>query len=129
LAPRKSISRPFAASVIVEAERIIEEYDFVLRHEDGEWYAHALEYPEAMGDGKTIEQAVAAAHEALMAAVCTMLEIGQRPPFPARSGKRTEQVNVRLTVEEKAFLESRAKSRGFRGLSDFIRAGALELAK
>jgi uncharacterized protein (DUF1778 family) len=35
------------------------------------------------------------------------------------------QANVRLTPEEKAILESRAKAKGFRGLSDYIRAAAL----
>ena len=35
------------------------------------------------------------------------------------------QVNVRLTPEEKAILESKAKAKGFRGLSDFIRASVL----
>ena len=44
-----------------------------------------------------------------------MLEQGQRPPSPARQGARTQQVNVRLTADEKAVLESTAKSRGFKG--------------
>jgi predicted RNase H-like HicB family nuclease len=90
-----------------------------------EWYGHALAYPEAMGDGKTPEQSIKETREALLAAVATMLEDGQTPPAPARQGVRTEQVNVRLTAEEKAVLESKAKSRGFRGLSDFIRTSAL----
>jgi hypothetical protein len=32
---------------------------------------------------------------------------------------------VRLTPKEKTVLESRAKAKGFRGLSDFIRASVL----
>ncbi len=55
-----------------------------------------------------------------------MLEQRQRPPSPARQGTRTQQVNVRLTAEEKAVLESTAKSKGFKGLSDFLRAAALD---
>jgi hypothetical protein len=54
-----------------------------------------------------------------------MLEKGQTPPAPAREGHRSMQVNVRLTPEEKAVLESKAKAKGFRGLSDFIRASVL----
>jgi hypothetical protein len=55
----------------------------------------------------------------------TMLEAGQSPPPPAREGLRSAQVNVRLTPEEKAILESRAKAKGFRSLSDFIRTSVL----
>ena len=47
-------------------------------------------------------------------------------PSPARQGTLTQQVNVRLTAEEKAVLESTAKSRGFKGLSDFLRAAGLK---
>jgi predicted RNase H-like HicB family nuclease len=127
--PKKRTPGPFAAGIIAQAKRIVQQYDIVLRYEDGEWYGHALEYPEAMGDAKTAEKAVAATREALMAGVCTMLEAGQMPPAPARNALRTEQVNVRLTAEEKALLESRAKTKGFRGLSDFIRASAMEMVK
>jgi hypothetical protein len=35
-------------------------------------------------------------------------------------------VNVRLTAEEKAVLESKAKNRGLKGLSAFLRAAALD---
>ena len=58
-----------------------------------------------------------------------MLEEGQKPPRPAREGKRTQQVNVRLTAEEKAMLEGTAKRNGFHGLSDFLRAAAIEAAR
>jgi hypothetical protein len=33
---------------------------------------------------------------------------------------------VRLTSEEKAILESTARRKGFEGLSDFLRAAAME---
>ncbi len=58
-----------------------------------------------------------------------MLEDGGRPPTPASSGLRSMQVNVRLTAEEKALLETAAHSRGFSGLSDFIRSVAMEATK
>jgi len=38
-------------------------------------------------------------------------------------------VNVRLTAQEKAVLESTARRKGFHGLSDFIRTVALESVK
>ena len=58
----------------------------------------------------------------------SLLERGQRPPAPARQGTRTQQVNVRLTAEEKAVLEATAKNQGFKGLSDLLRAAALDAA-
>ncbi len=121
----KESSAPFEAAVLEAARRTAKAYDLILRYEDGEWYGHALEYPEAMGDGKTVEKCVRATRQALTVAVATMLEAGQTPPSPAREGNRSVQVNVRLTPEEKAILESRAKIKGFRGLSDFIRASVL----
>jgi len=117
----KRLRAPFEADVLQSAKRFAHAYDLILRYEDGEWYGHALEYPEAMGDGKTVEACVRATRQALTVAVATLLEAGQSPPAPAREGHRSAQVNVRLTPEEKAVLESRAKAKGFRGLSDFIR--------
>ena len=129
MAKVKGISAPFDKGVLNAAHRIVEAYDIVLRREDDEWYGHALEYPEAMGDGKTPTACIKATQKALVAAVATMIEAGETPPAPARQGVRNEQVNVRLTHEEKAVLETSAKQKGFRGLSDFIRAGAMAFTK
>ena len=122
---KSDIRTPFMPEVLRRAQTIADAYDLILRYEDGEWCGHALEYPEAMGDGKTPEACIRATRQALTARIATMLEAGQTPPSPARQGLRTEQVNVRLTAEEKALLEKKAKGRGFRGLSDFIRASVL----
>jgi len=119
------LAAPFGPEILDSAKRIAHAYDLVLRFEDDEWYGHALEYPEAMGDGKTEKACVRATRQALTVAVATMLEAGQTPPPAARQGHRSAQVNVRLTPEEKAVLESKAKARGFRGLSDFIRTTVL----
>jgi len=72
-----------------------------------------------------LRAAVADTREALVTAVAYLLEKDQAPPAPAREGNRSVQANVRLTPEEKAILESRAKAKGFRGLSDYIRAAVL----
>jgi uncharacterized protein (DUF1778 family) len=55
------------------------------------------------------------------------LRLRFRVAWAART--RTAQVNVRLTAEEKALLESTAKRKCYSGLSDFIRAAAIELAR
>ena len=121
----RELTAPFDPAILASAKRLAHAYDLILRYEDGEWYGHALEYPEAMGDGKTVQACVRATRQGLTVAVATMLEAGQSPPSPAREGQRSAQVNVRLTPEEKAILESRAKAKGFRGLSDFIRSAVL----
>ena len=128
-AKAKNMSAPFDRKTLNIARQIVEAYDIVLRREDDEWYGHALEYPEAMGDGMTPTACIKATQKALVAAVATMIEAGETPPAPARQGVRNEQVNVRLTHEEKALLETSAKQKGFRGLSDFIRAGALDFTR
>ena len=63
--------------------------------------------------------------EILTTAVAYMLEVGEVPPAAASENKRTEQINIRLTVEEKLLLEERARSKGFRGISDFVRSASL----
>ncbi len=88
-----------------------------------------MELPHVFGDGPTVERCVEETREALIGAVALLLEEGSRPPAPARENTRTQQVNVRLTAEEKILLESTSKRKGFNGLSDFIRAAALESAK
>jgi hypothetical protein len=55
-----------------------------------------------------------------------MLKRKEKPPAPAQIGQRTKQVNIRLTDEEFTLLKITARNKGFSGLSDFLRAAALE---
>ena len=125
----KAVDRPFSTDVLKEAGKITDGYQIILGCEAGHWYGRGLEMPNVFGDGKTVNQCMEDTREALCGAVATMLEQGQKPPTPAREGTRTQQVNVRLTAEEKAVLEITARRKGFKGLSDFIRAAALESRK
>lgn len=120
-----ALDRPFDRTILATARTIAEQYKIIVEFEDGGWYGHGLEMPTVFGDGRTVQAAVADTREALVTAVAYLLEKGQTPPAPAREGNRSMQVNVRLTPEEKGVLESRAKAKGFRGLSDFIRASVL----
>jgi predicted RNase H-like HicB family nuclease len=124
-----AIDRPFSAEVLNQAAEIAERHQIILSREEGRWYGRGLELPNVFGDGRTVTQCIADSREALRGAVACMLEEGQKPPTPAQEGVRTQQVNVRLTAEEKAHLETTAKRKGFKGLSDFIRAAALESAR
>ena len=125
----KAIDRPFSPDVLKEARKIADGYQVILHCEQRHWYGRGLELPNVFGDGKTLNECMKDTREALCGAVALMLEQGQRPPAPSRAGTRTMQVNVRLTAAEKALLESTAKRKGYSGLSDFIRAAAIELAK
>lgn len=85
--------------------------------------------PTVMNHGKSPDACVRATRDILITAVAFMLESGQTPPSPASENKRTEQINVRLTPEEKLLLEETARSKGFRGISDFVRSASLANAK
>ena len=118
-------ARPFDPAVLAQAKKIAADYEIVMWFEDGEWYGHGLELPHTYGDGKTPAACIASVRQGLMATVATMLEDGERPPAAARTGERTEQVNVRLTAAEKALLERRSRAGGFKGISDYVRASVL----
>ncbi len=122
----KAIDRPFDPAVLVEAKRVVRQYQIVLSFEEGHWYGRGLELPNIMADGQTVNQCVRSLQEALIGWVAHLLETGQQPQAPARTKKRTKQVNVRLTDEEKLLLETASKQEGFVGLSDFIRAAAVK---
>jgi predicted RNase H-like HicB family nuclease len=121
----RALDRPFDSAILAKARGIAANYEIVIAFDDGEWYGHGLELPGARGDGKTPQAAVADTREAMVAMVAYMLEKGERPPERAREGHRSVQINIRVTPEEKAVLESRSRSRGYRGLSDFIRSSVL----
>src|SRR5215213_3975473 len=104
------LDRPFDPGIWDRARGIVEQYQLVLHFADGEWYGRGLEFPTAMSDGKTPNECVRNTRESLTIAVATMLEDGEAPPPPAREGKRTEQVNLRLTLEEKLALENSARA-------------------
>lgn len=122
---RPDPARPFDKAILKRARELAGQYKIVVDFENGHWYGHGLEMPAVFGDGKTVKGAVSDTREALVSAVAYLLEQGRSPPPPAREGQRSVQVNIRLTAEEKALLETRAKAKGFRGLSDFIRAKVL----
>jgi predicted RNase H-like HicB family nuclease len=125
----KAIDRPFDPEVLRRARKIADSYQIVLHYEDGEYYGRGLELPNVINDGKTPDECVTATRDILTTAVAYMLETGETPPPPASGKKRTEQINVRLTTEERLLLEEAARNKGFRGISDFVRIASLTQAK
>jgi predicted RNase H-like HicB family nuclease len=122
----EKIDRPFAPQVLREAKRIAAQYQVVLHCEEGHWYGRGVEMPNVFGDGRTATQCMKDTREALCGAVACLLEQGHSPPAPGRQERRTRQVNVRLSPREKLLLEAGAKRGGFKGLSDFLRAAAMQ---
>lgn len=99
------------------------------RDAEGDGYLGCtVEMPSVMGGAKSIEACVRDVLEATAASIATMLERGESPPSPAREGKRDQQVNIRLTADEKLALEGAARREGYRSVSDLIRAAAIRAA-
>ena len=108
-----------------KAAALAEKYRITLWHEDGEWWGRCVELPNCLGDGKTPVAAIAATRQAVIAALSADLADGIPAPLPAREGVRSEQVNVRLSADERQAIEANALQAGFRGLADYIRTVAL----
>jgi predicted RNase H-like HicB family nuclease len=121
----KRADRPFAPPILRKAREIADSYQIILHVKDGEYYGRGLELPHVMNDGKTPDECVEKTRDILTTAVAHMLEKGQTPPSPASANQRSEQVNIRLTQEEKLLLEEAARGKGFRGVSDFVRSVSL----
>ncbi len=121
------LDKPFSKSVLCRARKYAKNYILVLEeHERLGFTASCVEIPTVFADGKSANKCVEAMRKALTYAIATMIESGDTPPFPSTDKKRVVQVNVRLTYEEKLLLSSKSKSRGFKGLSDFIRTSVLD---
>lgn len=124
----KAVDRPFEPGILREANRIARSYSLVIEPDESVGFiGRSLELPLVMADGSTVEACIEAVREATVSAVATMLEVGDSPPV-AGEVKRTEQVNVRLTVMERRQLEHAARDAGFRSISDFIRTASLRQA-
>ena len=123
----KSLNKPFEQNVFDKAHKRAQEYHVVLEQNPKLGFiGSCVELPNVYVDGKTPEECYEAIQKALTVAIATMFECGQRPPVPASGKKRTLQVNVRLTPEEKSLLSNASSILGFTGISDFIRNSALE---
>jgi predicted RNase H-like HicB family nuclease len=117
-------SRSIKPRFIAEARPLAERYQLVIWFEDGEYFGRGVELPYAFGDGKTIEQCAANTREAFVTAIAGYLQDGHTPPAPAQEGKRDQQINIRLSSQERLLLETKARQSGT-GVSEYIRAMAL----
>jgi predicted RNase H-like HicB family nuclease len=126
---KKAIDHAFDPKLLKRARVIANDYHIILHFEDGVYYGRALEMPDVMNDGRTPDECVENTRDILTTVIAFHMEKGESVPSPASENKRTEQINVRLTPEEKLLLEETARSKGFRGISDFVRSASLAGAK
>ncbi|HMN41527.1 MAG TPA: hypothetical protein PKE29_11830 [Phycisphaerales bacterium] len=122
----RALSRPFSAAALAKARRIAEGYRLVITPDpDVGFFGYTLEMPLAMGEGRSIAACARSVLDSTVAAIAAMIEQGQRPPAADSGLRRDQQVNIRLSAEEKLRLEALSKREGFRSLSDFVRETAL----
>ncbi len=123
---RIDAAEPFRPSVFEKAREIASGYKLTIEKSDRLGYiGSSVELPTVFADADTPQKCYEATQEALAVAVAAMLEAGQTPPRPAALMKRTTQVNVRLTQEEKTMIANAAAQAGFKGLGDYIRTTVL----
>ena len=121
-----TIDRPFDPAILRRATEVAQSYRIVLEPDPAEGFVgRVLEAPQWIGVGRTPDSCVNETREIAVSAVATMLEGGEAPPTPATQNLRSEQINIRVTAEEKLRLEEAARSKGFRGISDFVRSTTL----
>ena len=128
---RKTATRkptdPFSPAAMRKAHEIARQYKLTLEKSETLGYiGSSIEIPTVFADGATPDECYEATQQALSVAVAVMLEAGQTPPQPAAFMKRTTQVNIRLTQEEKSMIAAAASRSGFKGLADFIRSTILD---
>jgi predicted RNase H-like HicB family nuclease len=121
----KALARPFDARILARAKKIAQQYQIVVSFEDGEYYGRGVELPGTGDDGKTPAECLTKTRRALVATVAYLLESGQTPPAPAHEGTRDQQLNIRLSSQEKLLLETRARQSGATGISEYVRSVAL----
>jgi predicted RNase H-like HicB family nuclease len=109
------------------AAKIAKTYTLVMQPEPRlGYFGRTVEFPYVMADGKTLAACAEQVLEATTLAVVTYLERDQQPPGPAGDGRRDQQLNIRVSGEERLMLDGIAAREGFRSVSDYVRAAALK---
>ena len=115
-----------------EADLLSKARGFALRYriiltptDDGSFIANAMELPGIIIQEATLTKVVEELHNVLIEVIVRLLREGNAPPQPT-AGRRLEQVNVKLSLEERSLMESAARARGNRGVADYLRQLGLE---
>lgn len=121
------LDRPFDKELYESARQQATRYRVILEQENHAYIGRVAEFPRVFVSAESAEECVNKLRAALTSVIATMLERNMRPPLPI--SERREQVNTRLSPEEKETVEAAYREAGFNSLSDFARYAMLTLAK
>jgi predicted RNase H-like HicB family nuclease len=116
----------FDEKLLAKAREIVLGYSLIIeRMSPGSFVGRSIELPGTIGHGSTYQECAESTLRTQSFEVCTLLERGEPLPEPASSRRRTVQLNLRISPNEKQEMEQAALARGFRSISDFVREAAL----
>lgn len=121
----RDLRGPIPADLLRKGMELARRYQVVLWEESGEFYGRGLELPYVMEDGPTADACMKKLRQAMGETVGHLLERGEPAPSPVSEARRTAQVNIRITTQEKSLLEQVARAHGYHGISDYVRDRAL----
>ena len=117
----------FGRTILAKAREFVRGYRIILeRNAELGYIGNSVELPTVFADDKELGECYRSTEEALIVAVATLIEEGRKPPLSSLAKRRTEQVNMRLTPDEKLRMKSKADALGYKGISDFVRHCAIE---
>lgn len=112
---------------LARAREWADEYRVVLHQTaDGRVTGRGLELPGVIVTRATADACLEACRRAMAVAVAVLLREGGRPPSPMVEQKLEEQINFRVTREDRLRIEGASHAAGFRGVSEFVRNAVLE---
>lgn len=122
----KAGEREFQPRLLRQARKAASQYRMVVEPDaEGLYLGRVVELPGVLADGPGPIECLRSLMFAAETTVASMLADGLSPPEAASEARRREQINIRLTPEEKAMLATASKRKGFRGVSEFVRSAAL----
>ncbi len=127
---KAAIDAPFDPAVLRRARRHAAAFGRTTTFdaESGEWVSRCVELPDTIGVGDTTREATSELTENLAVWFAYLSEQGDPWPEPS-SAPRSEQVNIRLTVQEQAEFEAAAKRLGLSSIADLVRLSVLDMIR
>ena len=123
------LDRNLESELFERADRLADQYRLTLEADGkGGFIGSSVELPRVFGEGASADECVRLTRRMLASAVAGMLKTGRTPPSAVKQRRRDEQINLRVSTDEKVLLEASARHQGFRSVSDFVRSKALECA-
>jgi len=121
-------SGAYSDAIFQKAVELARSYHIVVRESaTGGFIANCAELPVSIHRDQA-EDALKAARHAAEVGIATILEDGEEPPAPIEFHRRTEQVNVRMSVEDKRLIQKACEAKGISSLSEFFRRSTVNAA-